>query len=265
MKKILLVLLAMVSLITLTSCGSVKAKELKIDGSKADEDDLEDFEEAMEEYFEENELDDKWYSIEMYQSTSADELGEKEDYKLTVETTGSYFFSKFAYNQKIKISTKISESYEIDGEPTEIETEITYIYKEGKAYCKTVTMTESETGSSKEVTYGSSSSLLTELSLYLRFIEGNGIADLMYSLVALEDGKLYKDDNSFAGSYEIDEKNNEGLTQVVYEYDEKTYQLKCFEMYSTSETDETNSVEYVKIKSKLFGMVNAPSNPEKYN
>ena len=34
--------LALFSLVSLTACGSVKAKKLDIDGSKADEDDLED-------------------------------------------------------------------------------------------------------------------------------------------------------------------------------------------------------------------------------
>lgn len=259
MKKILLVLLALFSLVSLTACGSVKAKKLDIDGSKADEDDLEEFAEKFDEYLEENEFDDQWYSIGMYTSMTADEYGEKEDYKRTVEAEGSYYFAKFAYEQKVKITATILESYEYDDEKVEIKTEITYIYKDGKEYCKEVRSEESETGKSKEVSYNSSAPQELQELLMMRTVMYTAIS----TFVGCDD--LYEIKNGFAGEAEIDNGYEEGLLQVKYEYDEKTYQLKSYETYSEKETDDTVTVTYMKADKKLFGFVNAPRNPEKYS
>ena len=74
MKKVLLLLLALFSLIGLTACGDVKPKEINVDGSKADEEDLLDYMDEYEEYFKENEIDDQWYSIKFHSSVIEDEF-----------------------------------------------------------------------------------------------------------------------------------------------------------------------------------------------
>ena len=265
MKKILLVLLALFSLVGLTACNNVKAKELKIDGSKADEDDLEDFMDELEEYYEDNEgveLENQWYSLSYYRNDKIDEIGEKEDYKRTVEATGSYYFSKFAYETKIKITATVSETYLEDDEKVENKIEITYIYKEGKSYCKTVEHKETENGKGKEVSYTSEAPEEFSKILNLEALMFNVYAELEdYAL----EGDFYQNKNGFSGELEFDEDDYEGISQLKYEYDKKTYQLKSYEVYSNLETDESETVSYTKIDTKKFGFISAPKNPEKYN
>lgn len=263
MKKVLLILLALFSLIALTSCGKVKAKELKIDGSKAEQDDLEEIMDKMNEYLEENEFKNKWYSLATYESISYDETTyngkEVEDFTSVTQGKGSYYYSKFAYEQKMKYNITITVEYkDEDGEKYEEKTEVTYIYIDGKEYCKEVRCMETENSKSEEVFYskGTYSGFgVAKMQTYLYgAIEG---------LYLLED--LYKEDGMFAGETEIDKEDLEGVEQAIYKFDKDTYQLKLYKEYSYAESDEFTTTSFLSIKAKAFGFVTAPKNAEKYN
>lgn len=268
MKKVLLVLLALFSLVGLTSCGKVEAKKLEISGSKAKEKDLDNFKDDIDEYLEGNEFENQWYSVAIYSDETYDEYLEYTDYKRTVEAKGSYYFSKFAYEQKVKITATVTVSYENeDGDKEESVTEITYIYKDGKEYCKEVVYTESENTTSKIVNYNDGS--FEEMEYSASLYDVDRLNGLLYGAIESIAGldKIYKSDNGFSGEMEMDEDDYgfDGLYQVVYEYDEETYQLKKYEAYTSQENDDYESVSYLCVETKLFGIVNAPSNAEKYN
>ena len=81
----------------------------------------------------------------------------------------------------------------------EIKTEITYVYKDGKEYCKEVRSEENETGKSKEVSYKSSAPQELQELLAMRTVMYNAI----FKLASCED--LYEIKNGFAGEVEIDD------------------------------------------------------------
>lgn len=263
-KKLFLILLVIFSLVGLTSCNKTNVNKLDIKGSEADEDDLEELQEAMQEYLEENEFKNKWYSLTLYELVEFDEYtlsngNDVEDYSCLIEGEGSYYYSNFFYEQKVKISATKTISYKYEnGEKYESKTEITYIYIDGKEYCKEEHYQEYNETKRKNVTYyeGSPEDLSSVRSLNL------GMYNYVITMFGYDD--IYKDDNMFLAQQEVEVYGEDGISQVIFEFDDDNYQLKKFERYTDVNEEDVKYVYYTCIKSKTFGFVMAPKNPEKY-
>ena len=251
MKKVLLIMLLVFSLIGLSSCG-VKAKELKINGDSTKIQDIMDFSEKVEEYNEENDIKDQWYSIK-YTSTV-----ETEDYEETITVTGTFNNTRFAFDSKIKLTATIEvDSEDEDGNEEKTKTKVEYVLLEGKEYCKVVNEIKTKDSNRKNVSYDAkASSHLVQVMSIIDMVKENSCL-LKFSVS--ED--IYEIKNGFAG--ETLQKNY--LTQVIYKYNKKTFAPKSLEMYSNIDADKRDTETYVYIKTKLFGLVNEPKHSEKYN
>ena len=249
MKKIILIMLLIISSLGLTSCG-VKAKELKVSGATADQNDVLNALDKYEKYFKKTDPKNQWYSIKMsnHHETSKEET--------EIEVTGVYYHSRFEYDKLIKLNISVSIETEIsDDEEVKTEYDIKYIYKDGKSYCKVKTNYESEEVTSSGVEYTDSNSYVSNV---LSAIE-NAFSSNAYNLL-MSYSKIYTTENGFAAQSTL----GKSIFQMVYSYDAKTYEVKEYSTYSYDKTTTAESVNYCQIKTKLFGVVTEPLHADKY-
>lgn len=268
--------------LSLSSCASLmNLSEFDINGDIITKTELREYVGEYNEFISNNtyEIKDKWYSISYKEKNTMI----NDDYTIeeSESISGSLYYSRFSFDNKMKLKIKNKEIVKgIDPiTEKEINTKITTVYDivylKGVTYIKTKITQDSEKGNSKETEYSKSTSRTFNDNLQ-RYLNLNSL-DIDYyfdSLLSVSKNTytVYQLDNGIGYTVEDSNKYHDSLSKFYFETISESYQVKKIKNYyylnGRLTTDDKNVERTMEsllvIKPKLFGSVNKPSNLVKY-
>ena len=286
MKKIISFMLMVMMALSLCSCGlggNIEELTLEQSGKRIrDYESLlswsEDFADDYERWAESGEVrKGQWYAIsgkESYEYSNQDGNGQS-----TTKISGKYYYSPYAYEQKLSLKITTSGSGYYEGERVEYTETVKIIYVEGAWYVKTETKQTTDDGKSSAVDYSSSSQ--NEYTALLSVIS-SPLAILDAIVVDFEDGRLYVSDeliewtesySSSTGDYGSTSTKDQGIIEFekesIFVKSVQTYNYRRSEYsgydydgsyYYSSSTSEST----LTVKKSFFGSVSRPNDYYKY-
>jgi len=279
MKKNIILGTSLLFVLSLSSCSSLMSiKELDMNGKSINRDDLIEYFEDYEEFYEDEmvEVENKWYSV----SSKSKSTTETEDLTTTSERTisGSFYYSKFDFENKIKLSIteKISRKGTDSDTDEKIDENITrkvnVVYLKGIAYIKEEEKTKTDDYSSEEVSYDKGNSNFYGVLNHYLGIESLDIGTYFSDFQNkrdLDDYEFYGLDNGLAYSYYNEMESETVKRQMSFKTLDDSYQAKEIKVYSylnlEVEDYDATSEGLTVIKTKLFGSIKKPSNLSRYS
>ncbi|MBR2337746.1 MAG: hypothetical protein IKA61_07395 [Clostridia bacterium] len=276
MKKIISFLLMVMMALSLCSCGllggEIKELSLKEEGKR-----IRDYEDALEwsadltqdyeNWLEEGEVrKGQWYSIsgqEHYEYSDEDGSGE-----YTATISGKYFYSPYAFEQKLSLKVTQTGEYYEDGESYEYKNTAKIIYVEGAWYVKTEYSVTSDEGKSSHTEYDNSPAGEDYTELLSVISNPTAIIGLVGS-VDVEEGRLFVSEEAVEWTESESFDGNSYTHQGIIEFEKESIFVKSIQTYNQSRyyTDlgyRHESTSKITVKKTLTGSVKRPNDYYKY-
>lgn len=293
MKKYLSLIFIFLLILTLSSCAlKNNIKEIKIDGDKMSDNDiekiLEDYEEILEDDENESEykkeLFDGWYQINL--DTIVNKINDDKTVNVKMNVSGKIYESNFTFEQKMQLKIVMECKVEEESKETTVKYNATIKYLDGICYlnAKTVTKTSGdyEKSTSKQevkklvnvddVLEGVLSDIELDTEMSVSKSLGYSFMELLASDYLSDDAKFYQKNNTYYYNYEDENENDNGsfttLRQMMFEFKKDSYEVKAAEIYSKMiyeyDDDEYEIIMKMEISTSIGAIISKPLNEKAY-
>lgn len=244
-------------LLGLSSCNpSVKPNDFKVGGNTVDFLTLNGLRVNMDEYLEENVLKNTWYNVEIYEMIEQQNYSYYKDYKKEIEIEGEYFYTSLYFNTKIHLNYMCVETYVYNNENYKITTNVDYKLYKGEQYAKIVKVEKSDNKTTKTIDYTFGYDTIYSLYDLRNIIENPFIKLNGYNYI-------YEINNGFQGESEVTI-TNKSVSKCTLKYNKNNYRVTKYESYNKETTTYGTNIKYIKLDSKLTGLVTKPNNLKYY-
>ena len=287
MKKYLSLIFVFLLALTLTSCSlKNNIKELKINGDKMSDSDieaiLEDYQEIIEDEEKEEdeykkELFNGWYQINL--DTIVNRKNDDETVNVKMNVSGKIYESNFAYEQKMQLKIVMEYKVEEESKETTVKYNATAKYIEGICYLNAKTNVkvkgEYEKNSTKQHVKNivnvddvldivlSSVDIELDTDISISKSLGYSFMELLANTYLSDDTEFYQKNNTYYCVNEDENDYSQSLNQMMFKFKKDSYEVKAVESY-TKMTSDYDDEEYeiimkVEISTSVGAIISKPA------